>query len=48
MYSGREGSLTMNKWHDFILASQRITSVSFLKELSSSKLPDLYSSAAGI
>jgi hypothetical protein len=33
MYSGKAGPLTMNKEHDFILASQRMMSVSFLKEL---------------
>ena len=33
MYSGRVSPLTMNKGHDFILASQRMMSESFLKEL---------------
>lgn len=37
MYSGGTGPLTMNKGHDFILASQRMMSVSFVKELLSSK-----------
>jgi hypothetical protein len=33
MYSGEASPLTMNKGHDFILASGRMMSVSSLKEL---------------
>lgn len=38
MYSRRANPLTMNKGHDFIRVSQRMMSVSFIKELQSSKI----------